>query len=55
MDSDKVSEIERMADRFDDPDSVFGFIGVQIERIADALEAIEKRGRPSSTYGLFDD
>lgn len=47
--------IDRGVDCFSDVESVFGFMGAQLERIADALEAIEKRGRPSKTYGLFDD
>lgn len=52
---DKRSDAEKLADRLDDADSVFGFIGTQLERIADVLEAMEKRSRPSKTYGLFDD
>lgn len=44
-----------LIERFDDGESVFGNIGYQLERIADAVEAIEKRGRPSKTYGLFND
>lgn len=44
-----------LIERFDDADSVFGNIAYQLERIADAAEKIEKRGRPSKTYGLFDD
>lgn len=44
-----------LIERFDDSESVFGNIAYQLERIADAVELIEKRGRPSKTYGLFDD
>lgn len=40
-----------LIERFDDGESVFGFIGVQLERIADSLEKIEKRGRPDPMYG----
>lgn len=41
-----------LIERFDDPESNFGFIGAQLERIADSLEKIEKRGRPAPNYGL---
>ncbi len=45
--------LEVFSNRMEDPDSIIGFVGQQLERIADALEKIEKRGRPDPGYGIF--
>lgn len=45
--------LEMLSDRMEDPDSIIGFVGQQLERIADSLEKIEKRGRPDDGYGIF--